>query len=225
MAIASWLNLSPTSGSAGTTQLSVGGTVHTGRSSRTITPTAKTTAGSPEVTVELPVTQEAAGNILTIIAPSTVAKTGASLVINGTSNAPSLAFQLGLGSAGVSGFTLSTLQISTDGGSTWKAITNTGTISGDPGAAATYLWRATVVVAANTTVSARSCDFCVYNFASYPTPIPNPSPAPSPIFGSVLINQAAGDATLTLSAASLSLTAAGTAKTVTVTSNTSFSIS
>jgi hypothetical protein len=224
MAKAAWCSASPASGTAGSTTVSVGGTAHTGRSNRSTKLTFQTTAGSPQQTKELDVIQLAAGNILTKTAPGSIGKAGGSIIVTGTSNAPSLSFAMNTGSADA--FILSNFQISTNGGSTWTGITNATAIANDPGASATYQWRCTITAAANTFVSARSSRLFVSNGVELPTVSPDPTPDPSTgLYISADISQAAGDATLTLSASSLSLAAAGTAKTVTATSNTTYSVS
>jgi hypothetical protein len=222
MAKAAWCSASPTSGSAGTTTVNVGGTAHTGRSNRSTTLTFQTTEGSPQQTKELDVIQLAAGDILTNTAPGSIGKAGGSVTISGTSNAKALGFLL----SDIPGFTLSNLQISTDGGSSWKGITSIATISGDPGAAAVYQWRCTVTATANTTALAKSVKLSVYNPDETPTPWPNPSPDPEANKSlTISITQSSGDASLSLNKTSLNLVAAGTQQAVTVESNTSYSIS
>jgi hypothetical protein len=227
MAKASWCSVSPTSGSAGETIISISASVHTGRTGRSTILTFQTTTGSPIVTKTLNLGQDGAGNILTVPTSKSVAKAGGTVLIEGTSNAPSLSFYVGNNTGGnINGFTLSKMEISKDNGSTWSAIQSTASITGDPGGADAYKWRATVAVAANTTVSARSAALYISNASVYPTPTPiSPTPAPNTTLGMVNITQAAGDASLTLSATTLSLSATGAAKTVTATSNTTYGIS
>lgn len=202
MAKATWCTASPASGTGNGT-VAISGSNHTGRTARTTTVTILAT-GVTEKTVS--VSQSSLGNVTTGTTPATIAKGGETIKVNGTSNATKLTFAL-LGT----GFTLGALEISTDGGTTWTAITSATAITGDPGATATYQWRATVTVDANPSITTRTATLTV---------TPGEGTAVT-----VTCTQAAGDPTLSVSPATITLVAAGTAQNATVTSNTTWTIS
>jgi len=202
MAKASWCITSPSSGTGNGT-VAISGSNHTGRSARTTTVTVSAT-GVTEKTVN--VSQAAAGNITTGVTPATIAKGGETIKVTGTSNSTKLTFALS-----GTGFTLGALEISTDGGTTWTAITSATAIAGDPGGAATYQWRANITVVSNPTITSRTATL---------TATPGEGTAVT-----VTCTQAAGDPTLTVSPATINLVAVGTAQNVTITSNTSWTVS
>ena len=147
MAKASWNTVSKTSGTGNDT-FTTGGSVHTGRSSRTST---NTLAAEGAASKTVAVTQSAAGNILRNDTPATIPAAGGSITVSGLSNESLLAFSI----TG-SGFSIANPQISTDGGRSWVRITSGAAISGDPGAAAAYLWQITVTATANPGIIART---------------------------------------------------------------------
>ena len=199
---ATWCTVSPASGTGNGT-VAVSGSNHTGRSARTTTVTVSATGVTAQT---VSVSQASPGNVTTGATPASIAKGGETIKVTGTSNSTKLTFALS-----GTGFTLGALEISTDGGTTWTAITSATAITNDPGAAATYQWRATVTVASNPTIAARTATLTV---------TPGEGTAVT-----ITCTQAAGDPTLTLSPTTISLVAAGTAQNVTVTSNASWTVS
>jgi hypothetical protein len=129
---------------------------------------------------------------------------GGSVTIIGESNASKLTFSL----TGT-GFSLGEISIVVN--ETATEITSGTAIPGDPGASAKYAFAVVVTAAANATAAERSANLTV-----------------TPQEGTAVqktVTQTAGDVTLSLSAATISLTAAGTAKAITVTSNTNWTVS
>lgn len=205
MAYATWLSPSKTTGSGNDT-VSFSATNFTGRVARTTTATVTTTAGGT-VSKELSVTQSAVGNVLTITAPGTIAAAGGSVDVQGTSNSTKLTIGIDNNSA----FSISAPKYSVDGGTTWKDLTSGTAIASDPGATATYKFKVTVTATANGTVSSRTATLTV-------TPAEGTAKTQT-------ITQTAGSATLSLDKTSITIVAAGTGQNVTITSNTSWSIS
>jgi hypothetical protein len=201
MAKASWNTVSPDSGTGNGT-VSSGASAHTGRSSRQST---LTFAASGANSVSVTATQSAAGNILTADS-STVsfAKGGETKTATGYANTTKLTLAL----AGT-GFSLGDLNI-TVGSTTTKQLSGTA-ISGDPGASEKYKWSVSLTAASNPTVSARTGTL---------TLTPQEGTAIT-----VSLSQAAGDATLSVSPASITIPAAGTAQSIAVTSNTAWTVS
>lgn len=226
MAKASWCNVSPTTGSSGTTTLTIDGGAHDGRNSRQTTVTVETTAGSPKATKNITVNQAAYGSVLR--------GDSATLSLTNAANSGYVTGYSNLATLGVAKysdtnvFTLSDYQFSTNNGSSWSTFTPKTAITGDPGAAAVYKWRFKVTATANGTVNAKTESLVIFDTAVYGTTTPTPTgtgtPAPnSYVF--VTVTQAAGAPTLTLSATTINLDAAGTSQTTSVTTNTSFSVS
>ncbi len=189
MAKASWLSASPASGTGNGT-VAVSGAAHTGRTARATTLTFAASGATSQVVT---VNQSSPGNILTIGTPGTIAKTGGNVVISGTSNSTKLTIAIS-----GTGYTVGTLQYSTDGGTTWQTLTSGTAITGDPGATATYQWRCTVTATANPTVAARTGTLSV---------TPGEGTAQTKA-----ITQSAGDATLSVTPTTITLVAAGTAQ-------------
>ncbi len=153
MAKAAWCSTLPISGTGNGT-VAVSGSAHTGRKQRS---TILTFSASGATNQTVTVNQASPGNVTTMSTPSTIiAKGGGSIIVSGTSNSTTLTF----GISGT-GFSTSTPQISTDGGSTWTGITSGTDISEDPGATATYQWRITVTATANPDTTSRSATLTV----------------------------------------------------------------
>ena len=133
-----------------------------------------------------------------------VSKSGGSLTITGTSNSSKLTFSL-TGTNGI-GLTLPASYLAN------SVSTNNGAaITGDPGATQEYTFSITFTnIGENTTISSLTSQLTV-------TTNNNTTDTCD-------ITQAAGDAYLTISPASITIPAAGTAQSVTVSSNTSWSI-
>ena len=201
MAYASWVTPSKTSGSGDDT-VSWSATEHTGRTARTTTATFSASGVESKV---LTITQSGASEFVTIDATATVAKTGGSVTITGTSNSPKLTFtETGTDNIGIDlPATYTANSVSTNNGAA---------ISGDPGATQAYAFSITISnIAANTGTSSKTSQITV-----------TPDSGTAAVCN---ITQAGADPTLSISPSSITIPAAGTAQSVSVTSNTSWSIS
>lgn len=202
MAYASWVSPNKQSGSGNDT-VAWTGQAHTGRSPR------QTTASFAASGVE--------SKVLTIIqagktefvsfdsASATVGKNGGTLTITGKSNSSKLTFSL-TGTNGI-GLVLPTKYIAN------SVETNNGAaIAGDPGATQEYAFSITFTgIPENTSIESLISQLTVTTNNNQTATCD--------------ITQAAGDAYLTISPNTINLTAAGTAVNVTVSSNTSWTIS
>jgi len=201
MAYANWVTPSKVSGSGDDT-VSWTGSEHTGRNSRTTT---ATFAASGVESKTLTIVQSGKTEFVNIADTATVAKTGGSVTITGTSNSSKLTFSL-TGSNNI-GLTLPASYLAN------SVSTNNGAaITGDPGATQEYTFSITFTgIDENTTISSLTSQLTVTtNNATTDT---------------CTITQAAGDAYLTISPNTITIPAAGTAQSVTVSSNTSWTIS
>ena len=202
MAYASWVNPDKVSGNGNDT-VSWTGQSHTGRSSRTTT---ATFSASGVESKTLTIIQAGKTEFVDMDDTATVAKTGGTVTISGTSNSSKLTFSLtGTDNIGL------TLPASYTANSV--STSNGASITGDPGATQQYAFSITFTgVGTNTGTSARTAQLTVTDNAGHTD--------------TCTITQAAGDATLSISPTTINLTAAGVAdNSVTVTSNTSWSIS
>ena len=202
MAYASWVEPNKTSGSGNDT-VSWTGSVHTGRSSRTTT---ATFSASGVESKTLTIIQAGKTEFVDMDDTATVAKTGGTVTISGYSNSSKLTFAL-TGTATI-GLTLPSTYTAN------SVSTNNGAaITGDPGSTQQYAFSITFTnIGANTGTSALTAQLTVTDNAGHTD--------------TCTITQAAGDATLSISPTTINLTAAGVAdNSVTVTSNTSWSIS
>lgn len=201
MAYASWVTPNKQSGSGDDT-VSWTGAVHTGRSSRTTTATFSASGVESKV---LTIIQAGKAEFVTIDSTASVAKGGGTVTITGTSNSSKLTFSL-TGSNNI-GLTLPSSYLAN------SVNTNNGVaITGDPGAAQEYSFSITFTgIGENTSISALTSQLTV---------TPNSGTA-----AVCAITQAAGDAYLTIDPTTINLTAAGTAVSVSVSSNTSWTIS
>jgi len=201
MSYASWLTPSKTSGSGNDT-VSFSATEHTGRTARTTTATFSASGVESKV---LSVTQSGKSEFVTIDSAASVSKSGGSVTISGTSNSSKLTFS----ETGTDGIGI-TLPASYTANSV--STSNGAAISGDPGATQQYSFSITITnIAANTSTSSKTSQITV---------TPNSGTA-----AVCNITQAAGDAYLTISPDTITIPAAGTAQSVSVSSNTSWSIS
>lgn len=205
MAYASWANPNKTSGNGNDT-VSWSASAHTGREARQTT---ATFAASGVESKTLTIIQSGKTEFVSFdSATAAVDKAGGTLTITGTSNSSKLTFALtgtnGIGLVLPSSYTANSVS------------TNNGTaITGDPGASQQYAFSITFSnIGENTTVSSKTSQLTV-------TPNSGSSAAVT-----CNITQAAGDAYLTISPNSITIPAAGTpAQSVTITSNTNWSIS
>ena len=202
MAYASWVTPNKVSGSGDDT-VSWTGSNHTGRNSRQTT---ATFSASGVASKTLTIIQAGLAEFVSMDDTATVTKNGGTVTISGTSNSSKLTFTL-TGANGI-GLTLP---------ATYKANsvnTNNGAaITGDPGASQQYAFSITFTgIGTNTTLSTKTSQLTVTDNAGHTD--------------TCTITQAAGDAYLNISPATINLTAAGVAdNSVTVTSNTSWTIS
>lgn len=250
MAYPSWLTVTPSSGS-GDGNISISGTAHTGRVARSYgngsSTGVKVVAGS--ITKYIAVTQAAKAEFVSFAQSSySVAANGTSVTITGTSNSAKLSFELFGGAAGTAGSGTSTGnypcqlhfdESGSDKGTSYKSETaknikfeatsssdtsikytgagatqKSGTaLSGDPGAAAQYSFSITLVFDAANTASAS--EFATLRVTG----------SSSTISATTRINRNAASVFLNLGATSVDLVTAGTAKTVTVDSNGSWTVS
>ena len=201
MAYASWVEPNKTSGSGNDT-VSWSASARTGRTARQTT---ATFSASGVESKTLTIIQAGKSGFVTIDSTASVAKAGGSVTISGTTNSSKLTFSL-TGTDNI-GLTLPTAYLAN------SVSTNNGAaITGDPGADAEFSFSITFTnIAENTTIS---------SLTSQLTVTPNSGTA-----AVCDITQAAGDAYLTISPTTINIPAAGTAQSVTVTSNTSWSIS
>ena len=201
MAYASWVTPNKTSGSGNDT-VSWTGSAHTGRSSRTTT---ATFSASGVESKTLTIIQAGKTEFVDLDNTATVAKTGGTVTISGTSNSSKLTFSI-TGTDNI-GLTLPSSYTAN------SVSTNNGaSITGDPGATQEYSFSITFTsIGANSGTSALTAQLTVTDNAGHTD--------------TCTITQAAGDATLSISPTTINLTAAGVAdNSVTVTSNTSWSI-
>lgn len=202
MAYASWVSPDKTQGNGNDT-VAWSASPHTGRVARQTTAAFAASGVSPKT---LTIIQAGKTEFVSFdSATASVSKTGGSLTITGKSNSSKLTFAL-TGDNGI-GLVLP---------STYKAnsvdTSNGIEITGDPGAAQEYVFSITFAnIPENTTIS---------SLLSQLTVTPNSGTA-----AVCNITQAAGDAYLTISPTEITIPAAGTAQSVTVSSNTNWTIS
>lgn len=201
MAYASWVNPNKTIGNGNDT-VSWTGQEHTGREARQTTATFSASGVESKV---LTIIQAGKVEFVTIDATAAVAKTGGSITIQGTSNSSKLTFSL-TGTNAI-GLVLPASYIAN------SVNTNNGVaITGDPGAAKEYAFSITFTgIDENTSISSLVSQLTVKTNNNQTATCD--------------ITQAAGDAYLDIEPTTINLTAAGTAVNVTVTSNTSWTIS
>lgn len=201
MAYASWVTPNKVSGNGNDT-VSWTGSAHTGRSSRTTTATFAASGVTPKT---LTIIQAGKTEFVSMDDTASVAKAGGTVTITGTSNSSKLTFSLtgtnGIGLVLPANYTANSV-----------STANGAAIAGDPGATQQYTFSITFTnIPQNTSVSALVSQLTVTdNNGNTDT---------------CEITQAAGDAYLTISPETINLTAAGTAVNVSVSSNTSWTIS
>lgn len=201
MAYASWVTPNKTQGNGDDT-VSWTGQAHTGRSSRQTTATFAASGVTPKV---LTIVQAGKTEFVEMDDTAAVAKTGGTLTISGTSNSSKLTFSLtgsnGIGLVLPSSYTANSI-----------TVNNGAAITGDPGASQQYAFSITFTgIGENTSVEALTSQLTVTDNAGHTD--------------TCIITQAAGDAYLTISPTTINLTAAGTAVSVSVSSNTDWAIS
>ena len=215
MAKASWLTVSPMSGTGDAT-VSNTGTVHTGRTQRTTTVTGVAVGVTPNKTYQ--VVQEAKPEFVSFDAGAaiTVAKTGGTLTITGLSNSEKLKFELldltdDTSTTGIveGGLKLTLPEKYTAGG---VQTSNDVAITGDPGAAAQFAFSITFTgITANATINELTAALKVT--------------AAGGQMAQIAIKQSAGDPSFEFGEDSITLTAEGTAVNNTIISNASWTLS
>ena len=131
------------------------------------------------------------------------AKTGQTLTLSGTSNSSELTFSKGTDNIG--------LTIPTTYTAAGITVNNGEAITGDPGATQEFAWSIQMIVPENTGVDAKTCQIVVTDDAGHTS--------------TCTITLAAGDATLSVSPASVDLPwDASTSASFTVTSNTNWTV-
>lgn len=197
MAKPSWVTTQPSSGT-GNGSVKVSASAYTGRMQRSGSLTY--TADGAEDVVQT-VSQKGKAEFVTVQNASAT-KAGGSVTITGKSNSSKLTFALGSGD-----LTISLPGTYTAAG---KSATSGTAISGDPGGSAEFAFSITISVPANGTITARSRQITVTTAGGQSA--------------TSTLTQEAGDPTLSVSPNAITLEASGEAVTVTVTSNTSWSV-
>lgn len=199
MAKASWLSVSPASGS-GNGNVSVStSAAHTGRTARNTQLTFKAAGVSDQAVT---VNQAGKPEFVEMQSSASASKSGGNVTITGTTNSKKLNFTLGTGQ----------LSITLPGSYSANSVTtnNNVNIAGDPGANAEFSFSIVISVPENSGVSELTKQVIVSVEGGQTK--------------TCTLTQAAGDATLSVSPATLELAWEGTAKSVTVTSNTNWSV-
>lgn len=201
MAYASWVSPNKQSGNGNDT-VSWTGQAHTGRSARSTTATFSASGVTPKV---LTINQAGKAEFVEMDDTAAVAKTGGTITISGISNSSKLTFSLtgtnGIGLVLPSSYTANSI-----------SVNNGAAITGDPGASQQYAFSITFAnIGANPSTEALTSQLTVTDNAGHTD--------------TCIITQAAGDAYLTISPTTINLTAEGNAVSVSVSSNTDWSIS
>lgn len=199
MAKPSWVKTTPSSGSGNATVTVSSTSEHTGRTARTGILTFKAANVS---NIERTVNQAGKPEYVDIDDAASADKAGKVVTISGISNSKKLTFKLGTGDLSI---TLPSTYIAN------SVSTNNGSnISGDPGASAEYPFSIAITVPANTSTSAKSRQIIVTDEGGH-TDV-------------CTLTSAAGDAYLNVQLGDIELDYKGTAVTVTVESNTSWTV-
>ncbi|MBV8038581.1 BACON domain-containing protein [Bacteroides sp. AN502] len=196
------MTVTPGSGS-GNGVLQNTGSVHTGRLVRSGVVTVTAVGVAQPKTYN--VTQEAKPEFITIDNGADMAadKLGGKVTVTGKSNSAALTF------AWVGDDLEATIAAQYTAGG--KSTTNGESIEGDPGATAEYNWSVELTLPENETVDQVDRTLKVSNGSS--------------VSQQIVIQQTAGDATLSLSEIEITIPADGSAVSVNVTSNTSWTVS
>lgn len=201
MTYAPWVTPNKTQGNGNDT-VSWSGAEHTGRTARQTTAVFSASGVDSKT---LTIIQSGAPEFVEMDDTAAVSKSGGTLTISGYSNSKKLTFALtgnnGIGLVLPANYLANGVQVS-----------NGAAIPGDPGASAKYAFSITFPgIGANTSVNALVSQLTVTDDAGHTD--------------TCEITQAAGDAFLNISPASITIPADGTAQSVTVESNTAWSIS
>ena len=199
MAKASWVKVNPSSGS-GNANVNVSSmTEHTGRVART---TILTWKAANVANIERTVSQAGKPEYVDVADAASADKAGKVVTISGVSNSKKLTFSLGTGDLTItlpSSYTANSVSTS-----------NGANISGDPGAVAEYNFSISITVPANTSTTAKTRQIIVTDEGGHQDVC--------------LLTSAAGDAYVTVAEGVIELDYQGTAVTVEVKSNTTWTI-
>lgn len=202
MAKPSWLNVSPSTGSGNGT-ISNSAPAHTGRVARTGIVTVTATGVTNPVTYNVTQTPLAEFASFDNGASMAASKSGGKVTLTGKSNSSKLTFSW-------AGSVLD-VNIPSSYQAAGAAASNGVAISGDPGATAQFAFAIELTLPANGTIDEITRSLIVTDNAGNTAQI--------------AIVQAAGDPTLSVSPDEITIPQAGTAQSVTVTSNTSWTVS
>ena len=199
MAKANWVKVIPSSGSGNANVIVSSTAEHTGRVART---TILTWKAANVANIERTVNQAGKPEYVDVADAASADKAGKVVTISGVSNSRKLTFSLGQG------------DLSIDLPPTYIAnsvVTSNGaTISGDPGATAAYNFSISITVPANTSTTEKTRQIIVTDEGGHQDVC--------------LLTSAAGDAYVTVAEGVIELDYQGTAVTVEVKSNTSWTI-
>ena len=199
MAKASWVKVNPSSGS-GNANVNVSSmTEHTGRVART---TILTWKAANVANIERTVSQAGKPEYVDVADAASADKAGKVVTISGVSNSKKLTFSLGTGDL--------TITLPSTYTANSVSTSNGATISGDPGAVAEYNFSISIDVPANSSTTAKTRQIIVTDEGGHQDVC--------------LLTSAAGDAYVTVAEGVIELDYQGTAVTVEVKSNTSWTI-
>lgn len=200
MAKANWVNVNPSQGSGNAT-VNVSSTAeHTGRKARTTTLTWK---AANVVDVVRNVSQAGKPEYVDIADAASADKVGKVVTISGVSNSAKLTFSFGTGD-------LTDISLPASYTANSVSTQNGAAISGDPGALAEYNFSISITVPANNDITAKTRQIIVEDEAGNRDVC--------------TLTSAAGDAYVTVQEGTIELDYLGTPVTVTVESNTTWTI-
>lgn len=197
------ITVDPSTGS-GNTQLSVSATADRGnRVTQSATFKVATPGDGPSD--QFTANHVAAAEFITPTSMSpAVPKDGGNVTITGTANSPVITFAKGNGEI-IEG-EIATISYTANG----SAATSGTEITGDPGATAKYTWSVSIPTTENPTVETRSQTITISGDSMEPV--------------TITLQQAVGDAELSLNPDTVNIPQAGTAQTIQVTTNTTFTV-
>lgn len=197
------ITVDPSTGS-GNTQLSVSATADRGnRVTQSATFKVATPGDGPSD--QFTANHVAAAEFITPTSMSpAVPKDGGNVTITGTANSPVITFAKGSGEI-IEG-EIATISYTANG----SAATSGTEITGDPGATAKYTWSVSIPTTENPTVETRSQTITISGDSMEPV--------------TITLQQAVGDAELSLNPDTVNIPQAGTAQTIQVTTNTTFTV-
>lgn len=197
------ITVDPSTGS-GNTQLSVSATADRGnRVTQSATFKVATPGDGPSE--QFTANHVAATEFITPTSMSpAVPKDGGNVTITGTANSPIITFAKGSGEI-IEG-EIATISYTANG----SAATSGTEIPNDPGATAKYTWTVSIPTTENPTVETRSQTITISGDSMEPV--------------TITLQQAVGDAELSLNPDTVNIPQAGTAQTIQVTTNTTFTV-